>query len=102
MCHGQVIDQAIRKARKEHKCSNCGRTILPGERYRRHVQVDGREMMTFSDCKECAVKGAVLWDIHGNDMCYVDAETAAQEEAKEQGWKAMLARFRAMKVRLFG
>lgn len=102
MCHGQIINQAIRKARKQHVCSNCGRKIEPGERYRRHVLVDGRAMMTFSDCKECAIKGAVLWDEHGSDTCYMDTEEGLKETASEMGWKAFLARMRTMRARLFG
>jgi uncharacterized protein with PIN domain len=102
MCHGQIIDQAIRKARKEHRCSYCGREIKPGEQYRRHVQVDGREMMTYKDCKECAVKGAVLWDEHGNDTCYMDTEEGLKETAQEMGWKAFRMKLRAMRERLFG
>lgn len=40
------------RARKEHVCSNCRRTIRPGETYRRGVALDGTAW-TWKDCRHC-------------------------------------------------
>lgn len=39
-------------ARKAHRCSDCGRTIRPGEQYRRGVGFDGTAW-TWKDCAHC-------------------------------------------------
>ena len=41
-----------RKARIEHRCSDCGRIIRPGETYRRGVGFDGTAW-TWKDCQHC-------------------------------------------------
>lgn len=40
------------RARKEHKCSDCGRTIRPGETYRRGVGFDGTAW-SWKECQHC-------------------------------------------------
>jgi len=45
-----IVD--VRVARKEHRCSDCGRTIRPGEQYRRGVGFDGTAW-TWKDCRHC-------------------------------------------------
>ena len=41
-------------ARKEHKCSDCGRTIRPGETYRRGVGFEAGEVYSqWKDCRHC-------------------------------------------------
>jgi len=41
-------------ARKEHKCADCGRTIRPGETYRRGVGFEARELYSqWKDCRHC-------------------------------------------------
>jgi hypothetical protein len=40
-------------ARKEHRCTLCGRTIRPGETYRRGVGLDDGRAWTFKECAHC-------------------------------------------------
>jgi len=42
------------KARKEHKCCECHRTIKPGEHYQRVTGVWDHDPNTFKTCTECA------------------------------------------------
>lgn len=41
------------KARIKHECGLCGRTIHPGETYRRAVNLDGTAY-TWKECEHCA------------------------------------------------
>lgn len=53
-----------RTARKEHRCTDCGRTIRPGETYRRGVNFDGGAW-TWKDCRHCDYvlrKYDIAWD----------------------------------------
>ena len=45
----------IRHARKEHKCSECGRPIMPGEIYRSHFYVYDGNADTSKTCSHCCV-----------------------------------------------
>ena len=103
MCHGQMIDDAIRKTRKAQRCDDCGCTIVPGRMYSRQVSVDHGEMGTWKGCKSCAGLNALLWDRHGEDMCYTSsARDDAREMAREDGWRKTLANLRHEVSLLFG
>ncbi len=41
------------KARKEHKCCECGRVILPGETYRRESGIWDGDPRRYKTCSEC-------------------------------------------------
>ena len=41
------------KARKAHQCSDCSRTISPGEIYRRGAGFDEGRAWTWKDCAHC-------------------------------------------------
>lgn len=43
------------RARKEHQCDDCGRTIRPGEKYRRGAGMDGATAWTWKECTHCEV-----------------------------------------------
>lgn len=43
------------RARKEHQCGGCGRTIRPGEKYRRGAGMDGSTAWTWKECTHCEV-----------------------------------------------
>lgn len=47
--------EAHPRARKEHRCDDCGRTIRPGEKYRRGVGMDGATAWTWKECAHCEV-----------------------------------------------
>lgn len=101
MCHGQILSNAMRKARKEHHCYDCSRMILPGQVYQYQVQVDGGSLETFKVCARCASRLAAL-DLDGDDACHVDFKEAAKEQARTTGWKAFLKELRAAREKLFG
>ena len=42
----------IRRARKQHKCCECGGTIMPGEQYE-HVRGKWDDVATFDTCERC-------------------------------------------------
>lgn len=44
---------SIRKARKQHRCEECGRYILPGERYEKVVGKWEGEVSGFNTCTHC-------------------------------------------------
>lgn len=49
-----VSDERIRKARKQHRCSNCGALIGVGDQY---THIKGRwngEWESFKECSNCA------------------------------------------------
>lgn len=75
MCHGQVIGDAIRKARKPRKCHECGRTIEPGEKYRRYVWMESRgdPLEEQVQCPKCyALAHAFLQE--SDEVCYFVGE----------------------------
>lgn len=41
------------RARTEHQCDDCHRTIRPGETYRRGVGMDGTAAWTWKECAQC-------------------------------------------------
>jgi len=52
------MTQANPKARKQHRCCECGRTIEPGEHYLRVTEVWDHDPCTFKTCTECADLGS--------------------------------------------
>lgn len=40
-------------ARKPHRCEDCGRTIRPGEKYRKGSGMDGSTAWTWRECEHC-------------------------------------------------
>lgn len=47
------VSDKIVKARKQHKCCECGDTIEPGTTYEKTVGVWDREFSTFKTCEAC-------------------------------------------------
>lgn len=48
MCYGNILDDSMRKARKAHRCGECGRVIQPSEMY--HLR---DEFFTLKNCARC-------------------------------------------------
>lgn len=95
MCYGELQSAMMQKARKLHTCDSCGRPIQPKDLYRR---VKGRYEGDFYSSAyhtACAAQNHVLWDEHGNDMCYADLREAAREEARSGGWRDFRRKVRA-------
>jgi hypothetical protein len=66
MCMWEGVDYEWRSlgetqpvARKEHRCSDCGRTIQVGERYKRHVFISDEGLENCVQCDRC--KAATNW-----------------------------------------
>lgn len=102
MCHGQLLDHAMRKARKPHRCDSCNRTIIPGEVYERQLQRDDNTVITWKGCRDCSVKNRVMWQLHGIDACYTDPQSSAPEDARDAGWREYRKLLRGAAEALFG
>lgn len=48
-----IITDDVVTAKKEHRCSFCGKTIVPGERYRNQFIADGGDSYTWKSCLPC-------------------------------------------------
>ena len=78
------------RARTEHRCSDCGRTIRPGEVYRRGAGFDGGTAWTWKDCRHCEYalhQYDLAWDGEYNaDHFYEWATDGARDvqEARDQ------------------
>jgi len=49
-------------ARKPRRCDDCGRTVIPGERYRRSKSVDYDGWHLWQTCSQCQACVEDLWD----------------------------------------
>jgi hypothetical protein len=67
--HADFVSEVTRKARKEHTCSECFRTIIPGETY--FVAAIGSEgsVRTNKRCSHCNVAAGWL-EKHCGGWCY--------------------------------
>ena len=59
----QVYTELWPKARKPHKCCECGGKIQPGEKYRKITGIWGGKPDTFKQCADCAP----LYDAANNE-----------------------------------
>lgn len=48
-------------ARKEHRCDDCGRTIRPGEKYRRWSGIHYDGPYTWKSCAHCDRVATAIW-----------------------------------------
>lgn len=84
----EFLTQATRKARKQHRCCECGAMIECGERYERHDGKWDGEMCTFKWCARCAEVAAFIrahvpcfcWNYHS---LHEDAFACAEHMSKE-------------------
>lgn len=87
-----------RKARKEHKCSCCWRTIRVGEEYSVHFSVF--EGVTDSEkcCGECDHDRHCFADVHENMMCVPShlpelfRECISEEPESADDWQPIIDR----------
>ena len=74
-----IRTKAIKKARKEHKCSYCGRNIKIGDSYRRSLlKID--EPYTWNECKYCEV---VAGEITSSGFFVSDGDGFSREDFSE-------------------
>ena len=96
--YSEFADVSMRKARKPHRCSECGKTISPGDRYEHYWGKYDGEVCAIDTCAVCAeiadafycdgrMYGGGLWE----SMWYVfpDLKTSCFDklytpEAKEE------------------
>ncbi|AOE43794.1 hypothetical protein SEA_BANTAM_105 [Gordonia phage Bantam] len=82
------------KARTKHRCGFCGRTIDPGERYRRQFNKDGGDVWTWKNCAHCDAAAVMLdlyydWDDGITSDHFVDHDPEdAREEFLLESWRA--------------
>ena len=57
-----VYRSTFYRARKHHKCEECGRQIAPGEEYERAAMMYDREWSQFTTCSHCKVGHQWLLD----------------------------------------
>ena len=50
-----------RKARKKHLCEECGRTIVPGEKYERFIKFYDGSVYVYKTCLDCISVRDVLF-----------------------------------------
>lgn len=95
MCHGQILTDAMRTARKVHKCDECGRVIPAGRRYVYRAGVFDRSFDSWSMCVRCAAAEDDLRDASG-EACYWRGDLAdhVRESIRHDGWRATLKRMR--------
>ena len=74
------------RARKDHVCSDCGRTIGPGETYLRCVGFEDGTAWTWKDCAHCeATLGLydISWDGAYNDDIFYEWATGGHDDWPE-------------------
>lgn len=57
-----IIDERTPRARKEHKCDFCNKTIFTGEKYFDQVLKNDGELYHWKSCLECEFLCRELWD----------------------------------------
>jgi hypothetical protein len=100
-----MVWDRIQSARKVHRCTECGRSIQPGERYRSQGSKDGGDFYAMKFCQPCAVKLEVVVTEPGVDACDVttlELHDQVSEMARSSGWRKVRALLAAAKAKLFG
>lgn len=94
----QIYEQhIIKSARAKHACAECGRSILPGERYERTFGMWENQISVFKTCQDCLnirqfVKNSVpcfCW-AHGSML---DDAKEAIEAAYDRAWNEVKGLF---------
>lgn len=99
MCHGQMINSALLKARKQHRCSECRKVIRPGQLYERQAMADDGSVYSFKLCRRCLYALEVSYgDIYDDEVClYPEAVEIWKRdyvECGKNGWRGLLALLR--------
>jgi hypothetical protein len=95
-----VWHETRRKARKEHKCSCCGRTVRKGETYLVHFDIFEGRHNSEKCCAECEQDRNEFCKAHGSAVCspgyfpVVLEECVSDDPDDEDGnrWEPMLER----------
>ena len=100
---GAFVDEKIRKARKKHKCGECGDEIQPGHSYEHARGLFDGVFFTSKTCRPCLeirarffngwIYGSILDDIYNslNDLSLTDMDGlspgAREKIDKVMEWK---------------
>ena len=91
-----VYEASVVKARKRHQCEECGRAILPGERYERAKGIWEGEPATYNTCGQCL---ALRQFIKAHIPCFCWGHGRMIDDAREAveayGWETKGLRFGA-------
>lgn len=100
MCHGQILNHAIRKARKFRACTGCGKDIRPGTRYWMMAgKMDG-EFYEENLCPICAAERRIEGDESSDGCLYTENGDTRRQMVHDDGWKETLTKLRAAWRRL--
>lgn len=82
-----LITSTYRKARKEHTCSYCGRTIKAGDTYLADNIADNGTVYNWKTCKQCEqlLEKYPLYDYTGDGIDCWDFFDHVQELCNEKG-----------------
>lgn len=70
-CYDRVSTSKDRVARKKHKCHECGRLIVPGERYKHSHGIDSEgSAYVYKVCSHCMVGASWLSENCGGWLRY--------------------------------
>lgn len=67
--YNEFQNETSPKARKEHQCYECGKTILKGEKYHRFSGKFDGEMFSFATCDDCEILRAQIAVMETDDGC---------------------------------
>lgn len=85
--YAELYQSTMRKARKEHRCRECGNTIKPGEMYEYTVIVFDGDFSTKKTCEKCSDLAESLADL---GFCWEEGDLAtAYREYLEQYTKSV-------------
>ena len=95
MCYGQILEQSLRKARKDHRCSSCGRRIRKGSHYEYQASIDSGEWGHWKQCMRCTAAIEQL-DVADGDHCIFPGyvHETLHDEAVTIGWRALREKLR--------
>ena len=98
----EVWVERDRKARKEHVCHGCKRTIRVGETYLSHFDVFEGQPTSQKCCRECAADREEFAKEHDGMMgtpsrLLADLHDCLGEGDNDAAWQAMIARIKARK-----
>lgn len=96
MCYGQILESGLRKARKEHKCVGCERTIRKGVEYERVTGKDGGEFWTSKWHKKCIAIADVAEPFDVDGCMVASPKQSAYDYVEEAGWRSLLREARRM------
>lgn len=93
-----VWQETQRKARKEHRCGCCRRTIRAGETYLVHFSIYEGNLNSQKCCTDCKSDRQDFANAHGGMICTPEIlpmlleECIDEEPAEAERWRPMLER----------